>query len=52
MVFGNVRDLKDFSWLESQVLKCFEYAKNHDLISYEKGSHPIEGDDLFVNIVE
>ena len=37
MVFGNVRDLKDFSWLESQVLKCFEYAKNHD---------------LFVNIVE
>ncbi len=52
MVFGNVRDLKDFSWQESQVLKCFEYAKNNDLISYEKGSHPIEGDDLFVNIVE
>ena len=52
MVFGNVHDLKDFSWLESQVLKCFDYAKSHDLISYEKGSHPIEGDDLFVNIVE
>lgn len=52
MVFGNIRDLKDFSWLESQVRKCFDYAQTHDLLSYEKGSHPIEGDDLFVNIVE
>lgn len=52
MVFGNIQDLKDFSWLEPQVLKCFDYAKANDLISYEKGSHPIEGEDLFVNIVE
>ena len=52
MVFGNIQDLKDFSWLEPQVLKCFAYAREHDLISYEKGSHPIEGEDLFVNIVE
>lgn len=52
MVFGNIKDRKDFSWLDAQVLKCFDYAKEHDLIAYEKGSHPIEGDDLFVNIVE
>lgn len=52
MVFGNIRDLKDYSYLEKEVLKCFEYAKEHDLLSYEKGSHEIEGDDLFVNIVE
>ena len=52
MVFGNIQNLKDFSWLEPQVRKCFAYAKENDLISYEKGSHPIEGDDLFVNIVE
>lgn len=52
MVFGNVQDLEAFSWLESQVLKCFDYAKENDLISYKKGSHPIEGEDLFVNIVE
>ena len=30
----------------------FEYAKTHDLASYEKGSHEIDGDRLFVNIVE
>ena len=52
MVFGNIRDLKDYGYLEAEVLKCFEYAKNHDLLSYEKGSHEIEGDNLFVNIVE
>lgn len=52
MVFGNIRDLKDFAYLEEEILKCFEYAKTHALIDYEKGSHEIEGDDLFVNIVE
>ncbi|MGI5962875.1 MAG: YhcH/YjgK/YiaL family protein [Lawsonibacter sp.] len=52
MVFGNIHDLNDFTWLEPQVRKCFSYAQNHDLITYEKGRHPIEGDDLFVNIVE
>ena len=52
MVFGNIRDLKDYSWLEEEVLKCFKYAQEHDLMAYEKGSHEIDGDDLFVNIVE
>ena len=27
MVFGNIRDLKDYSWLEEEVLKCFKYAQ-------------------------
>lgn len=34
------------------VQECFTYAKAHDLLSYEKGSHEIDGDRLFVNIVE
>lgn len=52
MVFGNIRDLKDFAYLEKNVRRCFDYAREHDLLSYEKGSHPIDGDELFVNIVE
>lgn len=52
MVFGNIRDLKDYGYLEEEVLKCFAYAKEHDLLAFEKGSHEIEGDNLFVNIVE
>ena len=52
MVFGNIRDRKDFSWLEAVVGKCFDYAAANDFLFYEKGSHPIDGDELFVNIVE
>lgn len=52
MIFGNIRDLKDYEYLKEEVLKCFAYAKNHDLAQFEKGSHEIDGDKLFVNIVE
>ncbi|MDY6596317.1 YhcH/YjgK/YiaL family protein, partial [Clostridioides difficile] len=30
----------------------FEYAKDNSLIDYEKGTYTIDGDDIFVNIVE
>ncbi len=33
MIFGNLRDLKDFSFLEKGILECFEYAKTHYLIN-------------------
>lgn len=36
MVFGNVRDLKDYGYLEEEVLKCFAYAKEHDLLAFER----------------
>ena len=52
MIFGNINNLSEFPFLEEQVKECFEYAKTHDLASYEKGSHEIDVDRLFVNIVE
>ena len=52
MIFGNINNLSEFPFLEEQVKECFEYAKTHDLASYEKGSYEIDGDRLFVNIVE
>ena len=52
MIFGNINNLKEFPFLEEQIKACFEYAQSHDLASYEKGSHEIDGDRLFVNIVE
>jgi biofilm protein TabA len=52
MIFGNINNLKEFSFLEEQVKECFEYVKEHDLASYEKGSHEIDGERLFVNMVE
>lgn len=52
MVFGNIKDLRDYGWLEEGVRKAFSYAESHDLLSYEKGAHEIDGDEFFVNIVE
>ena len=52
MIFGNIKDVEEYGFLEENVLKCLEYAKNNELVDFEKGSHEIEGDNLFVNIVE
>ena len=52
MIFGNIKDLDNYTYLDEKIQKCFQYAAKHDLLSYEKGRHDIDGDDLFVNIVE
>ena len=52
MIFGNIQNLGEYPFLEDQIKECFNYAKEHDLMSYEKGSHEIDGDRLFVNVVE
>ena len=52
MIFGNINQLEEFPYLEEAVRECFEYAKYNDILSYEKGCHEIDGDRLFVNVVE
>ncbi len=52
MIFGNINHLEEFGFLEDPVKKCFAYLKDHDLASYEKGTHEIDGERLFVNVVE
>lgn len=52
MIFGNIQNLEEYPFLEEQIKECFAYAKEHDLASYEKGSHKIDGERLFVNVVE
>ena len=52
MIFGNVENLDEFRYLDKAVKACFEYARSHDLAGFEKGSHEIDGERLFVNIVE
>ncbi|MCI9168663.1 MAG: DUF386 domain-containing protein [Dorea sp.] len=52
MIFGNIDYLEEFGFLEDSVKRCFAYLKAHDLISYEKGTHEIDGDRLFVNVAE
>ena len=52
MIFGNVKNLDEFGFLDDAIKECFEYARLHDLANYEKGCHEIDGKRLFVNIVE
>lgn len=52
MIFGNVENLSEYSFLEETIKACFSYAAEHDLMAYEKGRHDISGDEFFVNIVE
>lgn len=52
MIFGNIQNLEEYPFLEEQIKECFAYAREHELVSYEKGSHEIDGDCLFVNVVE
>lgn len=52
MIFGNIKHLEEFWFLEDSVKECFAYANNHDLLSFEKGGHPIDGEKLFVNVAE
>ena len=52
MIFGNINNLAEYDFLSKAIKECFAYAQCHDLISYEKGSHEIDGERLFVNIVE
>lgn len=52
MIFGNIKNLNEYNYLPADIKRCFEYAASNDLLNYEKGSHTIDGDNLFVNIVE
>ena len=52
MIFGNIKNLKEYDFLSKAIQECFTYAQAHDLKSYAKGSHEIDGERLFVNIVK
>ena len=52
MVFGNIAHVDEFSFLEDSVKECFAYFRNHELKDYQKGNHGIDGDRLYVNILE
>ncbi len=52
MIFGNINRPEDYSFAEEKISECFRFAETRDLADYEKGSYEIDGDRLFVNIVE
>ena len=52
MIYGNIKNKEEFSYLPEKLKACFDYISKNDLKSFEKGCYEINGKDLFVNIVE
>ncbi|MGO5051512.1 YhcH/YjgK/YiaL family protein [Lachnospiraceae bacterium LCP25S3_G4] len=52
MIFGNVKDWNVYEFLPENLRLCFQYIKEHDLINFDKGTYQIDGDKLYVNIVD
>lgn len=52
MIFGSINHEKTYANIDKDLLTCFEYAKKNKLAELEKGSYQIDGDNIFVNIVE
>ena len=50
MIFGNINQEKTYEFLPENVKACFKYVKEYDLLNYEKGTHKIDGDNLYVNV--
>lgn len=52
MILGKLDRKDSYGTLEAGVAEVLDYVKNHNLAAMDKGSHPIDGKRLFVNIVE
>ena len=51
MIFGNLKDIERYGFLESLVKEALLHAKENNVINYEAGSHEIDGKKLFLNRV-
>lgn len=52
MIFGNIKQQANYIFLPENIKACFKYMQEHDLLTYTKGSHEIDGKQFFVNIEE
>ena len=52
MIFGNINHEKTYSNIDMDLKNCLEYARENSLYNFDKGSYPIDGENIFVNIVE
>lgn len=52
MIFGNVKDQETYRFLPDKIQTCFSYINNEDMEAMDTGTYVIDGENLFVNIVE
>ena len=52
MIIGNVKDFKNRKFENENINKAFEYIYNVDLLSLESGKHVIDGDNVYINVMD
>lgn len=52
MILDSLKNAELYYAICPRLEKAFDYIRNNDLASFEAGKHIIDGDDIFVNIME
>ncbi|WP_055069908.1 YhcH/YjgK/YiaL family protein [Clostridium massiliamazoniense] len=51
MIFNNLNNISVINELDKNILRALDYAISNNLIDYKKGTHDIDGKDMFFNRV-
>lgn len=51
MIFNNLNNISVINELDKNILRALDYAISNNLIDYKKGTHDIDGKDMFLNRV-
>lgn len=51
MIFNNLDNISIINELDKNILRALDYAISNNLIDYKKGTHDIDGKDMFFNRV-
>ena len=51
MIFNNLNNISTIRGIDKNILRTLEYTISNNLIDYEKGTHYIDGKDIFFNRV-
>lgn len=52
LIYGRLEDEERYSFLDDKIKRCLRFARETNLAEFTPGTHTIEGEEVFVNIVE
>ncbi|AYE34939.1 YhcH/YjgK/YiaL family protein [Clostridium septicum] len=52
MIYGSLKHMDRYNFLDRDIIDCFKYTIEKNLSNFEKGTYKIDGDNMFVNVVE
>ena len=52
MIFDSLKNSELYNSINPRFARAFEYLKTTDLAALEAGKHPVDGDEIYVNVQE